>query len=296
MICELTFPTSVLAVKLNRKRLVVVLEEQIYIYDIATMKHVYTIETGSNPNGNLWSSTAYVGICSLSSAAENSYLVFPHPNNTTPTFNPSHTPSQPAPLQHTGEVLLFDTLKLTPINIISAHKTPIAILSLSPKCDMLATASDKGTVIRVFSVPSGDKLFQFRRGSYPARITSMAFNHNSEYLAVGSDTETVHIFRCTTASKPGQSPRPGSSRAWSTGSGGSPVESPVEDNMDAIIDQKRRNGSMGQKIRKGSQTLTKQFATSLAPLLPTSVTEIWEPSRDFAHVKLPQRTSGMGFL
>ena len=294
MICELTFPTSVLAVKLNRKRLVVVLEEQIYIYDIATMKHVYTIETGSNPNGfTLYPLALTVGICSLSSAAENSYLVFPHPNNTTPTFNPSHTPSQPAPLQHTGEVLLFDTLKLTPINIISAHKTPIALLSLSPKGDMLATASDKGTVIRVFSVPSGDKLFQFRRGSYPARITSMAFSHNSEYLTAGSDTETVHIFRCTAPPKPGQSGgRPGSSRAWSTGSGGSPVESPVEENMDAVIEQKRRNGSMGQKIRKGSQTLTKQFATSLAPLLPTSVTEIWEPSRDFAHIKLPQRPSG----
>jgi hypothetical protein len=41
----------VLAVKMNRKRLVAVLEEQIYIYDIATMKHVYTIESGPNPNG-----------------------------------------------------------------------------------------------------------------------------------------------------------------------------------------------------------------------------------------------------
>ena len=39
--------------------------------------------------------------------------------------------------------------------------------------------------------------------------------------------------------------------------------------------------------------MTKQFATSLAPLLPTSVTEIWEPSRDFAHIKLPQKTTGI---
>ena len=33
-ICELTFISGILAVKLNRKRLVVVLEEHIYIYDI----------------------------------------------------------------------------------------------------------------------------------------------------------------------------------------------------------------------------------------------------------------------
>lgn len=51
-ICELTFPTAILAVKLNRKRLVVVLEEQIYVYDISNMKLLHTIETSRNPNGN----------------------------------------------------------------------------------------------------------------------------------------------------------------------------------------------------------------------------------------------------
>src|SRR3954462_6490748 len=33
VICELTFPSAVLAVRLNRKRLAVVLEEEIYLYD-----------------------------------------------------------------------------------------------------------------------------------------------------------------------------------------------------------------------------------------------------------------------
>ena len=50
-ICELTFPTTVLAVRLNRKRLVIVLEDQIYLYDIQTMKLLYTIETSPNPTG-----------------------------------------------------------------------------------------------------------------------------------------------------------------------------------------------------------------------------------------------------
>lgn len=50
-ICELTFPTRVLAVRLNRKRLVVVLEDQIYLYDISNMKMLYTIETSPNPHG-----------------------------------------------------------------------------------------------------------------------------------------------------------------------------------------------------------------------------------------------------
>lgn len=53
IICELTFPTAILAMKLNRKRLVVVLEEQIYVYDISNMKLLHTIETSPNPNGTL---------------------------------------------------------------------------------------------------------------------------------------------------------------------------------------------------------------------------------------------------
>ena len=40
---------------MNRKRLVVVLEDQIYLYDISNMKLLYTIETSPNPQGS-WSS------------------------------------------------------------------------------------------------------------------------------------------------------------------------------------------------------------------------------------------------
>lgn len=50
-ICELLFPTTILAVKLNRRRLVVVLEDEIYIYDISNMKLLHTIETSPNPQG-----------------------------------------------------------------------------------------------------------------------------------------------------------------------------------------------------------------------------------------------------
>ena len=51
MICELLFPTSILAVKMNRKTLVIVLETEIYIYDISNMRLLHVIETTSNPEG-----------------------------------------------------------------------------------------------------------------------------------------------------------------------------------------------------------------------------------------------------
>ena len=140
-------------------------------------------------------------------------------------------------------MLVFDTLSLTPVNIIAAHKTLIVLLSLSQKGDILATASDKGTVIRVFSIPSGDKLFQFRRGSYPARITSMAFNHTGEYLAVGSDTETVHLFRCAPPKGGVNHPTRTWSGGWSALAYG-PSDDPSmentaeDDDMEHIIEQK----------------------------------------------------------
>ena len=51
MICELLFPTSILAVKLNRKTFVIVLEIKIYIYDISNMKLIHVMETTPNPEG-----------------------------------------------------------------------------------------------------------------------------------------------------------------------------------------------------------------------------------------------------
>lgn len=92
-------------------------------------------------------------------------------------------------------MVLFDALSLSVTNIIQAHKSPLAHLSLNSTGTLLATASDKGTVIRVFSVPNGDKVAQFRRGTYGARIFSIAFNPVSSLLAVSSDTETVHIYK-----------------------------------------------------------------------------------------------------
>jgi hypothetical protein len=52
MICELLFPSSILAVKMNRKTLVIVLEAEIYIYDISNMRLLHVIETTPNPDGS----------------------------------------------------------------------------------------------------------------------------------------------------------------------------------------------------------------------------------------------------
>ncbi|KZT08846.1 uncharacterized protein LAESUDRAFT_621997, partial [Laetiporus sulphureus 93-53] len=51
MICEFLFPSSILAVKMNRKTLVIVLEIEICIYDISNMRLMRVVETTPNPEG-----------------------------------------------------------------------------------------------------------------------------------------------------------------------------------------------------------------------------------------------------
>ncbi|KAL3439234.1 autophagy-related protein 18 [Aspergillus tetrazonus] len=291
-ICELTFPTTVLAVKLNRKRLVIVLEDQIYLYDIQTMKLLYTIETSPNPNA----------LCALSPSSENCYLAYPLPQKAAPSsFNPpAHAPPGNTHVSPTsGEVLIFDTLKLEAINVIEAHRSPLACITLNGDGTLIATASDKGTIIRVFSMPDGHKLYQFRRGSIPSRIFSMSFNTTSTLLCVSSSTETIHLFKL---SQPSQFQETSSANTSSTGrrrSLSSLSQSPEredteEDNGSSDLASRKHNGTLMGMLRRTSQNVGGAFAAKVGGYLPKGVSEMWEPARDFAWIKIPKPNQGQG--
>lgn len=293
-ICELTLPTTVLAVKLNRKRLVIVLEDQIYLYDIQTMKLLYTIETSPNPSA----------ICTLSPSSGNCYLAYPLPQKapSTPVKPPAHTPPISTHVSPTsGEVLIFDTLKLEAINVIEAHRSPLACLTLNSDGTLLATASDKGTIIRVFSVPDGRKLHQFRRGTIPSKIFSMSFNTTSTLLSVSSSTDTIHVFklshqnpsRDSSPSSPSLSAR---DRRFSQSSLDPSYEGDdVATEMgNSDIRARKHNGTILGMIRRTSQSVGSTVAATVGGYLPKGVSEMWEPARDFAWIKLPKSTTGSG--
>lgn len=278
-ICELIFPSSVLAVKMNRKRLVVVLENEIYIYDISTMKLLHTIETGPNPNA----------VCALSSSSEHSYLVYPSPPPSPSTSVSSSVPPAP-PAPTTGDVLIYDTLNLRAVNVIQAHKTPIACLALNSTGTMLATASDKGTVVRVFSVPDAKKLWQFRRGTSSANIFSMNFNLASTLLAVSSDSATIHVYRLAS----------GLAAVHSGGEESPPATGSVTsfDASDASSPPPSSSPSLSpytatSSLRRRSYHLGKSLLGNAGTYLPKGVTEMWEPQRDFAHIRLRPAQTGV---
>lgn len=105
MILQHTYPSAVLSVKMNRLRLVVCLEESLYIHNIRDMSILHTIrDTPPNPRG----------VCALAATdADDScgYLAYPG-----------------SPIA--GELNIFDTVNLRAVTQLNAHDNPIGKLFL----------------------------------------------------------------------------------------------------------------------------------------------------------------------
>ena len=160
---ELSFRSDVKAVKLRRDRVVVVLATKVYVYRFSDLKLLDQINTQPNPRG-------LVALC-------------PHPSNNVlacPGVNRGHV-----------RVELYDARKST---IITAHESDLARLALSGDGALVATASDKGTLLRVFDTHTGAQLRELRRGVDRAAVYSIAFDAEAKFLACSSDKGTVHIF------------------------------------------------------------------------------------------------------
>lgn len=168
---ELTFKTEVKAVKLRRDRVVVVLMQKVYVYRFSDLKMVDQITTTVNPRG----------LVSLCSDNAHNILAVPGVNK--------------------GDVRveLYDIKKAT---LIQAHETDMAVFELNPDGSKIATASEKGTLIRLWDCGSGEPLRELRRGVDRAEIFCLAFNSNSTYLASSSDKGTIHIFSLSEAAVP----------------------------------------------------------------------------------------------
>jgi hypothetical protein len=107
---------------------------------------------------------------------------------------------------------------------VDAHESALGALALSSDGSLLATASERGTVVRLFDtrgvtigsgglagggagcnggggeagsakVSSSTPLREFRRGVDRATISCLAFSLDSAWLGCASDHGTVHVFR-----------------------------------------------------------------------------------------------------
>ncbi|KAJ7973346.1 Autophagy-related protein like [Quillaja saponaria] len=160
---ELSFRSEVKGVRLRRDKIVVVLLHKIFVYNFADLKVLHHIETIANPKG----------LCEVSHVSGHMVLVCPG------------LQKGQVRVEHYGS-------KRT--KFIMAHNSRIACFTLTQEGRLLATASSKGTLVRVFNTLDGSLLQEVRRGAERAEIYSLAFSTTAQWLAVSSDKGTVHVF------------------------------------------------------------------------------------------------------
>lgn len=81
-----------------------------------------------------------------------------------------------------------------PSSICKAHENTLSCIALSRDGTKCATASNRGTLIRVFDTRTLTPLNELRRGMDRADIYSIAFNADATRLCVSSDKGTIHLF------------------------------------------------------------------------------------------------------
>ncbi|KAJ5958523.1 uncharacterized protein N7479_005673 [Penicillium vulpinum] len=181
----LEFRTSVLGVRLSKSKIVAVLLNSVHVFAFSNPPQKLSVfETSDNP----------LGLACL----DHKVLAFP-----------GRSP---------GQVQIIE-LETGNISIIPAHSTPLRAMALSPNGKLLATASESGTLVRIFATGNCTKLAELRRGVDHAVIFSISFSPSNTLLAVTSDKSTLHIFDIPhqqSVTRRSQSPSPASEEAPSS--------------------------------------------------------------------------------
>jgi WD40 repeat protein len=174
-ICELRFNTNVKNVKLINEKIIVVCQNKIHIINLKNFEFIKSIETADNENG----------VICVANKDGNILIAFPEKE-----MNGS---------KGIIKIKLFDNLinDFTTINenLLTAHSAPLVCLEFNIDSTIIASASENGTLIRLFKTNEDNKKKEFRRGADKANILSISFDKETKFLACSSDKGTIHIFK-----------------------------------------------------------------------------------------------------
>eukprot|EP00548_Thalassiothrix_antarctica_P018642 CAMPEP_0194191642 /NCGR_PEP_ID=MMETSP0154-20130528/67467_1 /TAXON_ID=1049557 /ORGANISM="Thalassiothrix antarctica, Strain L6-D1" /LENGTH=265 /DNA_ID=CAMNT_0038914447 /DNA_START=106 /DNA_END=900 /DNA_ORIENTATION=+ len=150
---ELSFRQVVLSIQLRRDAIAVALRDRVYIYHLSDLSLRDKIYTTDNPHGLLCLSTAVHQDMVLAC----------------PSVTDGHV-----------RVELYGLRKTI---LLEAHESRLRALALTEDGTQLATASMKGTVIRVFQVSTSALLEEFRRGVERVNMTCLTWSWDHSHLA-----------------------------------------------------------------------------------------------------------------
>ena len=164
IISEIRCISKIKSIRVKRDRLFIVCTQKIYIFSFLPLENIENIQTIENPKG----------IVAISAEPNTSILAYLN-----------------KPL---GSVTLKDVDTSKDITI-HAHTNMIGYMTFNSNGTLLATCSEKGTLIRIFNATNGDKIQELRRGTENAEIYCLAFDLTGTFLVCSSDRKTVHIFK-----------------------------------------------------------------------------------------------------
>jgi len=167
VIKELTSPSPIVNLHFIGPYLLLVNLQSSILYRIEDFQLIHKEITGNNPNG----------LADLKVNQASDYqLVVPSPE--------------------IGHVIISQSESQVSFQ---AHQNPLSALTINSDASLIATASERGTIIRIWSckfqnVPQ--KIQEFRRGAEVTTIHSLNFHPNPDInlLAVTGKTKTTHLF------------------------------------------------------------------------------------------------------
>lgn len=147
-------------VQLSRQRIVIMMQNRVQVYTLQKKPRLLvSYETANN----------LLGLCCLT----DDLLVIPG--------------------RTVGQLQIVH-LATDSVSIIPAHETALQAMAVSGEGDYVATASERGTLVNVYSTASGARVACFRRGADFATMFSLAFSPSGQILACTSDKSTLHLF------------------------------------------------------------------------------------------------------
>nr|POF22113.1 svp1-like protein 2 [Quercus suber] len=197
-VCRYDFHEKVLGIRLNERWMVVMLGERVVIFAYQELRRP---TPSSPPPGE----DDHDGDDLKAEALDQE--PFKGPNEVCalyPTIQNEHAIGDlqgqllAIPAQATGQVQLISLDRSAATTgskrVMRAHNSMIRALTLSTDGSLVATASQQGTLVRVFHTQSLDLIGEYRRGVDYAITYSLAFSAGNRWLASTSDKGTVHVF------------------------------------------------------------------------------------------------------
>ncbi len=167
---ELKFSQNILNLKLRKDKIAVICADKIYLFSLSSFQSIDIIETGENPHG----------VIGINYNLEKTIIAYPDKNK--------------------GKIKIKNYEKSSNISA-NAHEKTIGIIVLTVNGDLMASATEMGTIIRIFNTDNGNMVQEVRRGKEKAQIKCICFEPNNKFIAATSNRGTVHIWSLSTAFK-----------------------------------------------------------------------------------------------